>query len=442
MSALPVMMQAVEPAYNSRRSLGLHTHVTDTVSEWKELYDANMRSFINACSMLHPDAPKPPHPTQDCIRARTLRVLIRDFYVSFTDWCAEEVLAFAFCACPLENLKIATEAGNTLEFLSVLHRNWDPLFLDWAYFLWEFTGRACELFADVLFLMPKEQKPDKTVLGKVLFMDMVNLNLVPPAACASFIGALVPHPRESTYARKHEEVIESYSKLLRPQEIGLICRSLVLYRSRDYATCECGYNRGEFECTCMKKQQELNPIEVPWDPLAFDLDKEYAAILMSLILSRNGIQVLEDELRWTREERDEFIRSACEVVFSEAIYTEIYQNLNHGELPRLKQRFPRKITDSERRSNMTRNFDNDYDYSTANHAGCVARACKQSMKKDCANMSCRQHCTRHGRLICKEHRNYSVKPLSAETERKRIFRRDERQNSGGGFTHEREGENI
>lgn len=385
-------------------ALGFRSIVTDAITDWEGLF----RSKKNEV---------PPEPEMDPRteenRAIILGELLTRYFVTFEGWVMEEILLFAVCCYSRKLLCRVTQKGGFSKFLDVLFGDWKPSFYDWMQFLWEFCGHASEMFADVVYLLPPHQKEEKVIMGKVLFNDFIKNGVMPESSCASVIGALVEYPMESWYARKHEDQIHLLSKFLSSVEVGLLCRSLVVHRARLRHDCHCGYKSNEEDCVCLENRVRDDRGRPKGYGLENDFDKEYAFVIMKLILERHDKEAVVQSCRWTQEEIDEFVRSACEIVFSEGVYKEIYQNIHLGKTPRLKQKNARKLSMRERDNNTTRNVDQDYSHSFAQHGGCVSSGCKQASKSGCANVSCKQHCVKYGYINCRVHRNYT--PREAPT---------------------------
>ena len=380
--------------------------MTDAISLWQDLYRSKADAFTLQYLERTDGAPPLPNPNTDSARAELLKHLIVDYNLSFERLSKSEVLTFSGYAYPVHNLRLATESGNDPQFLSILHRHWEPTFLDWAHFLWEFTGSACELFADIIFLMPAPQRADPCILGKVLFRDLPILHLIPPTACASIIGALLLHPFESTYVRFHEEAIHFLSELLKPFEVGFVVWSLLRYRSR-HPACRCGYRPGEVDCTCAYR-------------VYCDHDKRYAAILMKLVLDRYGMMIPEEECRWTETEREEFLHSATVGIFSNVVLEEIMGVIQNGFVPDSPYTpdEPKRRNSSEEHGRSERGVEERS--AVLGVMWCMHRGCERRMRSNCVSVSCARHCRQFGRKICRPHKMLLVTPLPLRTKRRRV----------------------
>lgn len=330
----------------------------------------------------------------DVVRADLLRHLRESYALNFGRWIPMEVFVYCSRTLPRSELVRLTREGQASQFLAVLYDGWDPSFHDWMQALWVFCGRAHEFFGDLVFLLPEKQRPEPHVMGRVLFKD-VQLSR---EAAADVAGALIKWPDESTFAIPHSKQIFHLSKQLSAGETGYLCRSLILYRVMLRCKCQCGYEEGEESCQCGRLDFSL------------DQDKEYARALYGLILADHVQEKLRLEDRWSQSDRDEFIVNACEYVFSEPAYKEIYQHLQGGQMPTRLQKHSRKLTDWEVRNNVYRSADGDYDSSMAQHSGCIVRGCKQMTKKECANVACKTHCCQIGMQDCRGHRHYPKRP--------------------------------
>lgn len=395
--------------------MAFRTAVLDTLDEWDEL----LRERVGKLTR------NDPNPDSDEFRSDVLQELHEYRCVSFRHWRAEEVLVFVFIAFPRNELLRLTSAGKVSKFFGLLHQKWFPSFLEWMHVLWRFTGQAHEFFSDLLFLMPDNQKVTYRQMGRVLFRDIVNEDIMPRKTVPSVIGALIEWPLESTMVIQHARHICDLSRLLTPDETGFLCRSLIMYRAREPNNgCGCGYERDERYCVCAMRYIKNNYTGKKGMDLEFDRDKEYACALCRIIIeihAERGSAV--PEALWSEPQTEEFIRSACDEVFSEQIYIELFQNLKRGRMPSLRQLYPRALSDYETKNNTIRAIDRDYHHGFAQHAGCVKQNCKQAWKTGCENTSCNTHCFKYGRRECRAHRNYEPLGLPEYPPRKNICRR-------------------
>lgn len=385
--------------------MAFRTVVTDTLDEWDEL----LRERVHSLN------PSDPSPDSDEFRCSVLSELHEKRYVSFRHWRAEEILVFVVIAFPRSELLKLTAAGRVSTFFRALHEKWNPSFKSWVHVLWRFTGHAHEFFSDVLFLMPSEQKAPFREMGRVLFRELIQERIMAPETAVSVIGAMIQWPLERTMVTRHAGQLYSLALLLTPDETGFLCRSLFMYRAKELNDgCNCGYEKDEQFCRCAMRYVRNNYTGKKGMDLEHDRDKEYACALCRIIMEKHaehGRHVAK--FRWAEREKEEFLMSACDEVFSEQIYIELFQNLNAGRMPRLRLRRPRALSHYELNHNAMRSIDSDYHHGFAQHAGCVTQNCKQAWKTGCQNTSCQTHCFKNGLLECRPHRNYE--PLGLPT---------------------------
>lgn len=360
------------------------TPLADALEEWEANFPRVAKQNKLPSNGLHTDT----------ARANLLLQFRESCALNFERWIPMEILIYCSQALPRSELLRLTQEGNTSQFLKVLHNQWNPSFHDWIQVLWTFCGRAHEFFGDLVYLLPDEQRPDPHMMGRVFFKDMQ----LSRETAADIAGALIKWPSENTFAVLHSKLLFHLSKQLSPAETGYLCRSLILYRIMARCKCQCGYKEGEQICVCERLV------------LSLDLDKEYARALYELVLADHGQEKPRVEDRWDQSAREEFIVSACEYVFSEPTYREIYQHLQGGHMPTRSQDHPRELTDWEVRNNVFRSADGDYDSSMAQHSGCVVSGCKQMTKKECTNITCKTHCCQIGMQDCRVHRHYPKRP--------------------------------
>lgn len=402
----------LEPPVLVHAPFTFHSHVNDAVADWRIQHERALRAYNNNRGLAEP--------TGDKGLSLVLRSFMNNCQVSFKGWVTEEVAAFVIIAYPRELLMEVCEHGMYSAFLDGIHVDWKPTFLDWAHLLWLVCGNACELFADLLYLLPASQKTDKGTMGRVLFCDMIEKGIFSEVTCRSIIAVFLKYPMEGTFARFHEKEMDDLSKFLSPFGIGLVFRSLLLHRARD-ERCDCGYMRGEEDCTCHAKYIRNHYSGPSGLQLDDDLQKEYACVLMKLICERHDAMVIDVEMRWTKQHRDEFLVSACEYIFSQQAYTELFQNLSKGEKPTLQQKNCRALSGDEITANSVRSRDRDFSHTMAQHGGCVQSNCKQMMKTGCVNVCCKQHCQKIGTRSCKVHRMYEPKEEPNYLQRKKIL---------------------
>lgn len=368
------------------------TPVHDAVEEWEERFPA----IAENADM------KKDGTFSDNLRSHLLQELRSLWFLNFEGWRAEEVLVFLFKTYPREELVRLTKSGNTSAFLEQVHDDWKPRFVDWMHVLWRFSGRSHEFFADIVFLLPPSQKAPEAETGRVLFRELIWQKILPEGACASLTGTLIQWPRESTLGLRHAKEIYHLAKELSSVEAGFLCRSLVMFRAM--AMCTCGYARNEPECVCGKMD------------LRFDLDQDYVTILFQKILSDHEPNKVVVEDRWNEEQAEEFLRSACEYVFSDLVYKEIVHDAMHGKKTNLKQNCPRPLTNYEKKHQRAR----DCKAHMAEHNNCVHSGCPQMIKTGCTNLSCKTHCTSHGMEHCHTHRFYTPKAMPTYPSRRSI----------------------
>lgn len=323
--------------------------------------------------------------------------------LTFDGWRPHEVLVFIATTYPREQLVQLTKSRRNSQFLRQIHHEWRPRFVDWMTVLWRFCGAAHELFADLVFLLPQGQRAPDPEMGRVFFRDLVWRSVIPEAACADIAGALIEWPMESTLGLRHAKAIYHLAKDLSPEETGFLCRSLVLMRSM--RNCTCGYARNEPECVCGGSNLQL------------DLDQDYVTALFPLILADHAQTKVVVEDRWDEEQQEDFLRSACEHVFSEQTYKEIVHDVMHGRMARKMQKYPRQLTKKEKWRKPKKAQCKSH---MIDHKNCVHHNCAQMIKSGCTNLSCKTHCTSRGMQECHTHRHYVVKPLPKYPQRKSV----------------------
>lgn len=332
-----------------------------------------------------------------------LHQLREHWCLTFEGWRTDEVLVFMCMTYPREQLVVLTKSRRNSQFLRQIHDEWKPRFEEWANVLWRFCGASHELFGDLIFLLPESQRASEAEMGRALFRDLVRKNVIPEGACPDIAGALIEWPLESTLGINHAKTIYHLAKELSPEETGFLCRALVLYRSMK--NCKCGYERNQRECLCGGQS------------LAFDPDQDYVTALFPQILEDHVVTKVIVEDRWDEDQQEEFLRSACEYVFSEAVYNEIVHDVLHGKIAQKTQLHPRELTNRERRRRPQSAQRKPH---MIDHKTCVHHRCAQMIKGGCKNLSCKTHCKAQGMLECHIHRHYIVKPMPKYPQRKSV----------------------
>lgn len=382
--------------------MALRAVVKDTLDEWEEMLQALAVEVEGNQLTTH----------EDQFRAETLRRMQEELCTTFRGWCIDEVFIFVLIAYPRDELLRLTQRGANSDFFSRLYYSWKPPFIDWIHLLWKFSGPAHEFFADLLSMIPSKIRPSPRMYGALLFGEMMRRGIWYAETLPSVLGALIHHPLESTRVIDHAVVIHDMCLSLGPQMAGLVARSLLQYRARERSGfCRCGYQPGEVSCRCDYRNQKLqSDLNKDAAKINEDTDKEYTSALLKLVLAYFGderwrfLGELEGNVTWNDVQIDEFIRSTCEHVFSQQVYVELYQNTRSGRRPREMLKFPRVLSEWERRNNINRFGDGDYDNGVAQHAGCVSKHCKQSFKVGCINMCCNTHCAQLGTRKCRVHK--------------------------------------
>lgn len=380
--------------------------VRTAIADWHNLFENRLRYHIenyeadNAPNNLNPP---PPHPTSDEGRTQILCDLQKNYFVSFSGWSPEEIEFFVRLAYPRHLLMNMTQAAEQPMFFSLVYITWQPTYFEWVIFLWKFTGHACELFADVLFLIPDDRKPPLSEMAKILFCDMIEAGYYTEPTCMSVAMAVIPYSREPSCARSHAKRIIMYASALSPRQVGLVIRSLLMGHAQP-KDCRCGYVPDQPYCQCVRFGiSGRNRV------LELDRGREYACILLKLILAELQAPTLhQTALNWTDEMRDVMIASACDYVLSEPAYVSVFKNVVLGwskPSPPLRQTHPRVPTLIEKDTHRFGNPFADYENARFQTGSCVVSNCKQAAKADCANVSCKTHCEDFI-FICHVHRTY------------------------------------
>lgn len=363
------------------------------------------------------DMDGPPSPYSDEARTAMLRELHARYYVTINMWTEEEVELFVRLAFPRQLLLDLTRKGEPSAFLALVFDMWRPDFFQWVLFLWNLSGHACEFFADILFVMPDNQKPSfqqrimYNIIGKVLFHDMVIAGHFRPHTCASLISAIFPFSRERSCARKHADFLSFLWEDLSVETIGFIIRCIIIHLAQP-ADCACGYSLGAVNCTCFTADGGGNVLI-----FEYDVNREYICILLKLTIERLSDQrkYLRTPQGWTDHERDVLIMSACNFVFTDATYIAVYNNLVATGLnadfvkPTIRLPNPRPISHEEE-DMMFGGRDRDVENGKIQTGSCVVLNCRQISKENCRNVSCQTHCSQ-GIISCHVHRFYPTSHL-------------------------------
>lgn len=400
----------------------VRTTVSDAIVEWEQAFPKFSASYTfdprysssQLISVSHekqeqqtidepPQSPPAYLPCKsiDIMRAACLRSLKRYQCMSFETWTVEEVFVYVLMIFPRKDFVYLTRKGLHSEFLHEIFIDWLPSLHEWMSFLWKFCSHAHEFYGDVITLLPEDEFGTVDELARVLFSEMD----LPRAAAASVAGALVQFPCENTFAIQHAKDLFLLMNGLGVKESGRLCSSLIFYRIMMKSGCHCGYDAGQENCIC------------PLDAV-MDNDKEYARVLYSLVLADHTEAALRVKDQWSREQRSEFIREACEYVFSEHAYIAIHQQMFDGVKPTRKQKHPRVLEEWERRQDVYKK--EGYEDFMKNQTGCVIPGCPQMTKKECTNATCKTHCCEIGMRECRAHRHYRPCPMPIFPWRKSI----------------------
>lgn len=391
--------------------------VLEAIDDWDEVLNIQARKLRD-----------PRDAEIDDFRRSVLDEIIHHRGVSFAGWHLEEVSIFITVAFPRRELRRLIGNGDVSKFFDLLHETWRPSFFNWAFLLWKFTGNAHDFFTDLLFLMPQAQRASPAEMGKVFFSEMIRKDIMRHTTLSSIIAAFVSWPLESTYVTVHEKEVASLSQLLTAWDTGILCRSLIRHRCRKH--CQCGYDVKEDHCVCMMRyldglrrgrRRGVGSGGRPTprgEDFEGDMQKEYACALLKVVLENHLPGKRDTRLAWGPDERDEFVQSSCEYIFSDEVYVELYQNFHSSRKPTRELREPRALSQKEIHNNKFRSRDKDYDNTFAQHSGCVHPGCKQNVKQHCTNTCCKLHCD-NGTRSCRVHRvylgaehlpNYDVRP--------------------------------
>lgn len=397
------------------------------------------------------DDEETPAMKDDQRRLCLLDSLVNDHLLRFLLWTPEEMELFARLTFPLELLSALVSDGFFPLYLRRLRDLWNPTFYCWLVFLWRMTRNACELFADVLYLLPDDQRPPPQMLGKTLFVDLVERKVFSEYTAISIIGAVLPFPTDMTCAREHARFILSLAPALTPAQLGFVMRNVLLYFARP-EDCPCGYNPGESHCTCLfptgitsnnptSLADNRNDINLKVGAICAETTRTYAIILLHTVLSSlQSTQKEQHHRHWDDSSRDALIASTCDVVFSEAAYVLIYKStllnleycdnpipsdgLESVSEPETPLARPRPLTKDQCFDGDFRERDQDLGNATLQSGKCLELSCKQLRKPGCANVSCKTHCEESGVLNCKPHRVFpKANDLGRIQPRKNVFPR-------------------
>lgn len=391
-----------------------------------------------------------PATKDDRKRLYILERLVSNHFLRFSDWTPEEIELFARLTFPRELLMALVADGYFPFYLRLLRDLWNPTFYYWLSFLWRLTGNACELFADILYLLPDDQRPPPQILGKTLFAELVQHQVLSEYTAISIIGAVLPFPTEMTCAREHARFILSLAPALTPAQVGFVMRNVLLHFARP-DNCSCGYEPGQTHCACLFPTSnesntagaltDRNDINLNVPAVCAEATRTYAIILLSTVLSSlQSTQKDQHHRHWDDSCRDSLIASTCDVVFSKEAYVLIYKstllNLEYCDNPIPSDGLesvpepgkaldrPRPLTVDQRLNGNLREHDQDLGNATIQSGKCLELSCKQLRKPGCTNVSCKTHCEESGILHCKPHRVFSKGDQLAEIHpRKNVFPR-------------------
>lgn len=357
--------------------------------------------------------------------------LIRFHFIDFKGWTPEDVELFARLTFPFELLSALAHEGFFPRYLGLLREQWGPTFFYWVSFLWEFTCNACELFADLIYLLPYEHSPAPDVLGRTLFVELVERKVISEYTAVSLIGAVLPYPTAMVAAREHARFVLSLAPALSPAQMGFVIRNILLHFARP-EECSCGFAPDESHCTCLfptggdsnsatavaSKQYAIN-----CDVRAIRSESTRTYVITLLYIVLNSMQSTHKErhhMHWDTTCRDSLIAATCDVVFSETAYALIYKStllnleycdnpipsdgLDLMDDPSIKLERPRPLTKEQRFEGEFRGSDKELSNATLQSGKCLEVSCKQLRKPECANVSCKIHCLESGILACKPHR--------------------------------------
>lgn len=378
--------------------------VRTAVKDWYDLYSSRLESFMVNGEGGVPlnDLSIPFHPESDDGRAESLAILRNEHQLSFVGWIPEEVEFFVRLAFPRALLMDLTREAKRPKFFEDLYLSWRPSFFEWVIFLWEISGNACELFGDMLFLIPDDRRPPKSEMAKVLFVDMIDAGYYTEITCVSIALAVIEYARELSGARAHAKAIVAFAASLTPRQVGFVIRSLImgLGQPRD---CECGYAPGQAFCNCIRQGLRGSSPIFNYDP-----GREYACIVLRLVIEQlqmPSLAMTRVASDWTDEMRDDMIASACDFVFTEATYFTLYKTVVTGwsePRPPILQTKPRRLNPDEEDIRLG-DPQLDFENGKFQTGACIVSNCKQIAKDNCENVCCGTHCIEF-LFACRAHR--------------------------------------
>lgn len=388
----------------------LRVEVSVLVSDWYFLYEQHLTEYKNNCSHDILD------PRSDAGCAKLLGHIQLKRGAQLKSWTGEEIMLLLNMALPRRIIRETTAAGHQPKILEQIFKSWEPRLFEWLTLLWDLSGHACELFADMLYVVPKEQRAPQEDMMRQLFRWMPYRNLYSEWTCVSIAAAIVPYSKSPSCARVQANYISQAINILPPYHIGLMIRSILIGVTQPI-DCNCGYGINETFCTC------IHPDNANRDGNSLECNQGFAIILLKLVLEQ--IQRIPSfhptDVPWTNQMRDQMIQSACEYVFTQSGYRNIYRavTLLQNTPPPLKyaldqhymvDAFSRRQKDAKQKD-MKEEHENDlgtrlgFENSIAQTGSCVVANCKQTAKDGCANVSCKTHCKEFF-FECRQHRHY------------------------------------
>lgn len=388
----------------------LRVEVSVFVSDWYFLFEQHLEGYRKNCSSDAFD------PRSDAGRAKLLGKIQRRRGIPLKAWTGEEIMVLLNVSLPRKIIREATAEGCQPKILENIFKAWEPRLFDWLTLLWDLSGHACELFADMLYVLPKEQRAPPQDMMRQLFRWMPYRNLFSEWTCVSIAAAIVPYAKSPSCARVQANYISQAINILPPYNIGLMVRCILLGVTQP-VDCKCGYNVNEIFCTCIHPETRKRNGNI------LDCNQVFAIILLKLVMEK--VQSIPSfhptDVPWTNQMRDEMIQSACEYVFTQSGYRNIYRAvtlLQSNPRPLKNARGQKYMMDSLNRQkknsmgeDMTEEFGNNldtligFDNSVGQTGSCVVANCKQTAKDGCANVSCKTHCKEFF-FECRQHRHY------------------------------------
>lgn len=388
----------------------LRVEVSVLLSDWYFLYEQHLEEYKNNCSDDVFD------PRSDAGRAKLLGHIQSKRGVQLMRWTGDEIMVLLNVVLPRRIIREATSAGCQPQILDRIFKAWEPRLFDWLTLLWDLSGHACELFADMLYVLPKEQRAPPEDMMRQLFRWMPYRKLYSEWTCVSIATAIVPFSKSPSCARVQANYISQAINIIPPYHIGLMIRCILLGVTQPI-DCNCGYNINEPFCTC------IHPDTRKRNGNNLDCSQVFATILLKLVLEQvHSIPSFHPtDVPWTNQMRDEMIQSACEYVFTQSGYRNIYRAvtllqkipplLKHArDQQYMADAFSRREKDSKQKD-MMKESENvldtllGFDNSVAQTGSCVVANCKQTAKDGCANVSCKTHC-KDFFFECRQHRHY------------------------------------